>query len=167
MSASDFVRDSTPADIGWIHDVLAKQWHGPLIERGDEFVDASKLPCLIAERDGDKVGLATLLIGDNFLEIITINSFQEGIGVGTSLIDAAIGKGRELGKTDLRLFTTNDNIHAIGFYQKRGLHLHALHLGTMTRARTMKPEIPLVGKSGIPIRDEIELRINLDFPNPE
>ncbi len=160
------IRWGASDDLKWILDVLVREWHGPLIERGDEFVDAGQLPCLIAELDGQRVGLATLLFGPDFVEIITLNSFAEGRGVGSALIAEASHVAVSLGVSDLRLFTTNDNLHAIGFYQKRGFHLFALHRDTMTRARLVKPEIPLIGREGILIRDELELRLPLDRLKP-
>jgi ribosomal protein S18 acetylase RimI-like enzyme len=56
----------------------------------------------------------------------------------------------------------NDNLHALRFYQKRGFVLVALHRNALEASRKLKPEIPLVGIDGIPIRDEIELELVLD-----
>jgi hypothetical protein len=54
--------------------------------------------------------------------------------------------------------TTNDNVDALRFYQRRGFRLRAVRPGAVDDARrTLKPEIPAVGEQGIPIRDEIEL----------
>jgi hypothetical protein len=38
----------------------------------------------------------------------------------------------------------------------------ALHHNAIDLSRKLKPEIPLIGMDGIPIRDEIELEIILD-----
>ena len=59
------------------------------------------------------------------------------------------------------LLTTNDNLNALGFYQKLGLRLVALYPGAVNQARRIKPEIPAVGGNGIPPRDELELEIEL------
>jgi hypothetical protein len=61
-----------------------------------------------------------------------------------------------------RLITTNDNLNALRFYQKRGLALVAVHRNALEESRRIKPEIPLIGSDGIPLRDEIELEIMLD-----
>jgi hypothetical protein len=47
------------------------------------------------------------------------------------------------------------------WYQKRGFELVAVHRRAVERARLIKPEIPLFGDDGIPIRDEIELELLL------
>lgn len=61
----------------------------------------------------------------------------------------------------LWLITTNDNLAAIGYYQKRGFSLVAVHRNALEEARKIKPTIPLIGIDGIPLRDEIELEILL------
>jgi hypothetical protein len=58
---------------------------------------------------------------------------------------------------EIRLTTTNDNLDALRFYQRRGLQLVALRPGAVDRARAGKPEIPRRGDYGIPLRDEIDL----------
>jgi ribosomal protein S18 acetylase RimI-like enzyme len=57
--------------------------------------------------------------------------------------------------------TTNDNTRALRFYQRAGFDLTALRPGAVAEARKSKPEIPEVGEDGIPIRDELELTMEL------
>jgi hypothetical protein len=59
------------------------------------------------------------------------------------------------------LITTNDNLHALGFYQKRGFEIVTVYRGAVNESRKRKPTIPLVGMNGIPLRDEIELEMSL------
>ena len=62
------------------------------------------------------------------------------------------------GCTRLWVITTNDNVNALRFYQRRGFCLVTVHRGAVDRSRaTLKPEIPAAGAYGIPLRDEIEL----------
>jgi hypothetical protein len=71
----------------------------------------------------------------------------------------------EQGCTALRVTTTNDNVDALRFYQRRGFVLTELRRRAVDDARrTLKPSIPLVGDHGIPLRDEIELRQELPIP---
>jgi RimJ/RimL family protein N-acetyltransferase len=78
------------------------------------------------------------------------------------LIDTAKQRARQAGCQRLWLITTNDNLTALRFYQKRGFTLAALHRNALKQSRKIKPEIPLVGNHGIPLRDEIELEMILD-----
>ena len=68
------------------------------------------------------------------------------------------------GVRELWLLTTNDNVDALRFYQRRGFALAELHVGGVDRARSLKPWIPSVGSDGIPMRDELVLVRRLDAP---
>ncbi len=75
-------------------------------------------------------------------------------GVGTQLVEAL--KSKVSGR--IWLVTTNDNLDALRFYQRRGFVLAALRPGAVLQARQrLKPTIPETGAYGIPLRDEIEL----------
>jgi len=160
------IRQANDGDRDWIHETLVREWDGPLIERTDEFVDAGKLPALIAEVDGEGVGLATVLLQPDHAEIVSLNSFREKQGIGTALIKAVEEMAVRAGTPEVRIFTYNGNLNALGFYQKRGYRLWAIHRDTITRARLDKPSIPLLDDNGIIVADEIELRRRLDGTTP-
>ncbi|MGH3277752.1 MAG: GNAT family N-acetyltransferase [Trebonia sp.] len=115
------------------------------------------LPGFIAERDGRIAGLVTFEVRQGVLEIVTINALDLYQGIGTMLIDAVCGAAKRLGCHQVTLTTTNDNIGALRFYQRRGFRLAAVRPGAVDRARQRKPEIPRTGDFGIPLRDEIDL----------
>src|SRR5688572_25797746 len=94
------------------------------------------------------------------MEIALIESFEAGRGVGGALIAACVRVARDRGLRRIWLITTNDNVHALRFYQRHGFSLVAVHRGAVDAARrTLKPEIPLLGEDDIPIRDEVELEL--------
>lgn len=95
--------------------------------------------------------------GVSYAEVVTLVSEQENAGVGAALLDAATDWA--IGKRVRRLIltTTNDNLRALGFYQRRGWWIIAVHAGAMDRVREMGKPVPLVASNGLPIRDEIEL----------
>jgi hypothetical protein len=68
-----------------------------------------------------------------------------------------VDKARRFGCHEIRLTTTNDNVDALRFYQRRGFRLAELRPGAVDQSRQRKPEIPRVGDYGIPLRDEIDL----------
>jgi hypothetical protein len=78
-----------------------------------------------------------------------------------ALLDAIKKLGREKGSALMRVIVTNDNLNALGFYQRRGFRMVALHPGAIDMIRAMKPSIPLMGHNHIQIRDEIELETDL------
>jgi ribosomal protein S18 acetylase RimI-like enzyme len=115
---------------------------------------------VVEERD-EWVGLLTFTIEAGECEITSLDSLREGRGIGSLLIKQAIDEARRQGCRRLYLITTNDNLHALGFYQKRGFELVAIYRGAVNESRKIKPGIPLIGMDGIPLRDEIELEIQL------
>jgi len=92
------------------------------------------------------------------LEITAIASQSEGRGVGSALMATAVETARETGCRRVWLITTNDNLPALRFYQKRGFRLVSIHRGAVDYSRAkLKPEIPELGRHAIPIHDELEL----------
>jgi len=105
--------------------------------------------------------LVTYVIGPAGCEIISLDSLKEGGGTGSALVDAVAAEATRRGSARLFLSTTNDNLRALGFYQRRGFELTAVRRGAVTEARRRKPAIPLIGDNDIPLRDEIELELRL------
>jgi len=118
-----------------------------------------ELSGFVALQNNFPVGLVTYHIAGQACEIVTLSSEQPGIGIGSALIEAVGEIARATGCRRLWLVTTNDNLHALGFYQKRGFLLVKIHRNAVEKSRQLKPLIPLYGMNGIPIRDEIELEM--------
>lgn len=109
------------------------------------------------------IGLITYIIREKECEIISLDSLEEGKGIGTRLIQAVESVAKESNCSQIKLITTNDNLLALKFYQKRGYYLTKLHRNAVEKARERKPSIPLTGNDGIPIRDELELEKVLQY----
>ena len=140
--------------IAWL---MVEFWGSELQVVHQSVYRPAELPGLLAERAGRVVGLLTYQVSDEMLEVVTLNAIERRTGVGTILMEAVAADARQLRCQEIRLTTTNDNLDAIRFYQRRGLRLVALRPSAVDRARLEKPEIPLVGDYGIPLRDEIDL----------
>ena len=151
------VRDATSHDRAWLAGVLAQRWGSTLIARRGTLVDAGELPGLVAEIDGEAVGLATYEEAGGMIEIVTLDALGGPRGVGTALVEALVARAGERHCSRVWLVTTNDNLQALRFYQRRGFRLACLHAGAVDRARALKPGIPVVGSGGLEIHDEIEL----------
>jgi GNAT superfamily N-acetyltransferase len=111
---------------------------------------------------GDWAGIVTYSIRSNECEIISLNSLREGQGIGSELIEAVVNQARQAACRRVFVSTTNDNLQALGFYQRRGLRLACIRRGAVDESRKRKPGIPLIGENGIPLRDEIELEMRLN-----
>jgi ribosomal protein S18 acetylase RimI-like enzyme len=123
-------------------------------------VDASVLPGWIAEQSGTVVGLLTYRMSGSTLDLVTINAYRSGAGIGTVLIEKLAAQAPALGAKRIRVAVTNDNTDALRFYQRRGFHLIGVRSDAMTKARRRhKPDIPELGHHGIPIRDELDLEL--------
>jgi N-acetylglutamate synthase-like GNAT family acetyltransferase len=159
---NDFtVRPSTKEDKTWVTDLLTEWWASPTVVSRGKIHHADNLPGFIAERDNKPAGLLTYSIDGENCEIVTMNSLVENIGIGSALVDTVKQAARRTGCKRLWLITTNDNTAAMRFYQKRGFILAAIHCNSIEQSRRLKPEIPITGNDGIPIRDEIEFELSL------
>jgi N-acetylglutamate synthase-like GNAT family acetyltransferase len=163
MTLSEFeIRALRADDRPWVAALLAKHWGGVIVVSKGQVYHADTLPGFAVMRDGQPVGLATYHIDGKSCELVSLDSLMEGMGIGTALIEAVTAAARRARCERLWLITTNDNLHALRFYQKRGFVLAALHRNAMEQSRRLKPQIPLVGLDGIPLRDEIELESSLE-----
>jgi GNAT superfamily N-acetyltransferase len=154
------VRPRGPADLAAAQAFLAQ--HGSLrVARLGELVHPLDHPALVAEAAGGHLlGVLTYVPGHDWrqCEILTLHAGEQWRGAGTALIEAVGQLARQQGCARLWVITTNDNVDALRFYQRRGFCLVTVHRAAVDRSRArLKPEIPSVGAYGIPLRDEIEL----------
>ena len=123
--------------------------------RRGELIDVLDLPGLVAEVDGERSGLLTYRVDGEGCEIAVLLAATPHSGIGTALIDALL---RRVERHSIWVVTTNDNVDAVRFYQRRGFRLRALRVGAVDDSRRrLTPHIPPTGEHGIPLRDELEL----------
>lgn len=142
--------------------LLNEHWGTTLMVSRGVLHDLAGYPGYIAYLGDDCVGLVTYTITGTECEITSLDSFCENVGVGTALVEAVIADARAAGGARVWLVTTNDNLRAIGFYQKRGFEMAAVHRHALEVTRRLKPGVPEIGRDGIPLRDEIEFEMRLD-----
>ena len=156
MNADFDIRPITAKDQALVIQLL-EDWGMRQVVRKGEMVDAATLPGYIAWADDDAVGLLNYAIAGDSFEVVTLKSWREGQGIGSALLDTAKAAAHTANCVDIWLITTNDNLHALGFYQRRGFILRAMYPDALAATRALKPEVPDIGMNGIPLRDEIEL----------
>jgi ribosomal protein S18 acetylase RimI-like enzyme len=108
------------------------------------------------------IGLITYIILHQEMEIISLDSLLENRGIGSRLLQQAEKIAEKANCNRIKLITTNDNLHALGFYQKRGYRIVKVLPNAVNEARKVKPEIPYVADNGIPIIDELLLEKRLN-----
>jgi ribosomal protein S18 acetylase RimI-like enzyme len=156
------LRRLTPEDLPRLRQFWIEHWGSEeMISRGNVF-RPEQLEGFVIEEGDDWMGLLTFFIKDGECEVTSLDSLREGQGIGSMLIDKAIEEARARDCKRLFLITTNDNLRALGFYQKRGFEIVTVYRGAVNESRRIKPSIPLVGYNNIPQRDEIELEILLN-----
>jgi GNAT superfamily N-acetyltransferase len=151
------VRERREADRFAVEAFLAER-HSHRVARLGRLENPMDHPALLAERDGALAGVLTYVIGDDECEILTLHATERQRGAGTALLEAVERVAAERGCRRLWVLTTNDNVDALRFYQRRGFRLAELHPGAVDDSRSrLKPELPEVGDHGIPLRDELVL----------
>jgi ribosomal protein S18 acetylase RimI-like enzyme len=155
------IRQLGPADLSWAEGLIDRRLGGRLQARRGELIDVLDAPGLEAQRAGEPIGLLTYRETEKEgCELVCIASETGGGGAGTALVEAL--RDRIRAGTTIWVVTTNDNLDAFRFYQRRGFVLRTVRLGAVDRARReLKPSIPEIGAYGIPIRDELELELRV------
>jgi ribosomal protein S18 acetylase RimI-like enzyme len=152
------VRPLTDDDRSWLTSFMTDRWGVPVAAGGGRLHRLDDLPGFTAvSADGTVAGVVTYLIEADACEVVSIDSVVQGEGVGTALLEAACEAAAAAGCRSVRLITTNDNLDALRFYQRRGFALTELRPDAVNESRRLKPQIPLVGAYDIPIRDELVL----------
>ena len=155
------IRALTDGDREWVGKVIVERWGASIVTGRGRSWEPAELPGFGAF-DGERcVGLVTYELDGEACEIVTIDALVEGEGIGTALLAAVEEEARGRGCERVQLITTNNNLRALAFYQKRGFRLVGLVPGAIEEARSRKPSIPAVDSQGLPIRDELHLELRL------
>jgi GNAT superfamily N-acetyltransferase len=158
------VRPRWTADQAAAQAFLAR--HGSArVARLGQLLHPQDYPALVAQdAGGHLLGMLTYVPGRDWeqCEILTLHAAGQWRGAGTALIEAVEQLAVQHRCARLWVITTNDNVDALRFYQRRGFCLVCVHRGAVDHSRaSLKPEIPLVGHYGIRLRDELELEKRL------
>lgn len=144
-------------DEEWLHALWREEWGGDVMVTKGRVHRVEDLSALIAWAGETRVGAATFHLDKDGCELTSLNANAEGRGVGSALLRGVEEFAARAGYNRVWLITSNDNLDALRFYQRRGYRLVAVYPGAVDEARKLKPSIPLVGSYDIPIRDDIEL----------
>jgi N-acetylglutamate synthase-like GNAT family acetyltransferase len=143
-----------------LREQIERDWGSARMATRGRLVNVAALPGFVAEDGGEWLGYVTYELRGKDMEIAVLQSLVPDRGAGSALLAACAAAAGEQEAARIWLVTTNDNVAALRFYQRRGFVLAALHADAVTVARrTLKPEIPMLGMDDIPIRDELELEL--------
>lgn len=160
------IRPLGDGDVDWAEAFLDRTLGGRIQARRGELIDVLGEAGLVADAEGARVGLVAWRVDDEGraaeVTVLAVAPEARRQGLGRALLDAAVEALRAAGVDRAWLVTTNDNLAALRLYQRAGWRLAALRPGAVDELRrTLKPSIPALGDGGLPIRDELELRLEL------
>lgn len=161
MDTTIKLRSSTSQDNKWLEELMNREWGGlPLVIREKKYYPTS-LDGIIAENEHGIAGFLFYEVRDQDCEIIVFEVFDKFKRIGTQILNKLKEIATNKKCRRLYLMTTNDNLDALRFYQKRGFHICDIHLDSVKHSRKIKPTIGMTGDHGIPVRDEIDLEFLL------
>lgn len=162
MNSDNFkINSATSNELIFLENHMKKNWGGlPLVIRGKKY-DPLTLPSLIASNSKGILGFLFYEIQDYHCEIIVFEIFKKFSGIGSIMLSHFKNEMAKLQCKRIFLMTTNDNLDALRFYQKRGFSICNIHIDSVKESRKIKPTIGLIGDYGIPVRDEIDLEFLL------
>lgn len=141
--------------------IVADRWGSTVIVSRGVVHNLERLPGFVAKCGELVQGLVTYHCQAGECEVVSLDSFVENKGVGGLLLDSVVATAKSAGCRRVWLITTNDNVRAIRYYQKRGFNMKSLHRNAIEVSRSLKPEIPIHGSDGIPILHELEFELVL------
>lgn len=159
------IRRLMPEDAPRLRQFWKEQWSGEFIVTHGVIHQPEDVDGFVVEDNEFWAGLITFRITNDECEVISLDGLREGEGIGTMLLRKVIEEARSRNCRRVFLITTNDNLYALGFYQRRDFELVTIHRNALEETRKLKPTIPIIGQNHIPLRDEIELEMALTQDN--
>ena len=154
------VREATDADRPAALELFQRDFGRTKIVAFGEVLDVDEMPALVAiVRDEPSGALAYRVLGDalHIVALATDPMWQRS-GVGGYLLAEAHLLAKRLGLGRVVVATTNDNLPALYFYQRRGFRLTHLIPGSIL----MHTGQQHAGFADIPVCDEIRLEKRVD-----
>ena len=153
-----FVREATGGERDAVVQLFTRDFGDTHIVAFGDVMDLEAAPALVAEMNGELAGALAYRLLDPVLHIVALatDPMWQRSGVGGYLLAEAELLARRLRLTRMIVSTTNDNLPALYFYQRRGYRLsEAVPNGVAQHVP------PHNGFGGIPVRDEIRLEKQL------
>ena len=153
------VREATDADRAAARELFARDFGRTKIVAYGEVMDIDQMPALVAVRYADPSGALAYRLHGDALHIVALatDPMWQRSGVGGHLVAEAELIARRLNLRRLVVSTTNDNLPALYFYQRRGYRMTDF----VPSSIIMHTGQEVAGFAGIPVRDEIRLEKTL------
>ena len=117
------IRPASEVDPEALLEFVVEAWGAETVVGHEEVMYPARHSGFVALRDGQITGHVTYRGDGDLCEITTIQAFPRQGGVGSMLLDAVLEEARGDDYSIVWLTTTNDNLDAIRFYQRRGFRI--------------------------------------------
>lgn len=142
--------------------LMMQHWGSHRMMIGVRVYDCAELPLTgLFSASGDLLAVASWTLDGDVAILCALHAMTAGQGAAVRLLDALKAAARAKGATRLRAMVTNDNLPAMGFYQKQGFRFSGLYVEAIDHYRSVIPTIIRTGYQDIPVRDALELEIGL------
>jgi ribosomal protein S18 acetylase RimI-like enzyme len=153
------VREATDSDRATARELFTRDFGRTKIVAYGEVMDIDQMPALVAVRYEDPSGALAYRLHGDALHIVALatDPMWQRSGVGGHLVAEAELIARRLNLRRLVVSTTNDNLPALYFYQRRGYRM----TNFVPNSIIMHTGQEVAGFAGIPVRDEVRLEKSL------
>lgn len=135
------VRALDDADRPWVRRIIDETWGLPVVTPADVYDAPELLDGVVADSDGEPVGAITYRVDGPEWEIVTVHTTRPGLGIGRLMMEEVHRRSLAAGATRVWLITTDDNVTAMGFYERLGMTRIRDHPGFAARVRVHKPAL--------------------------
>ena len=153
------IRPATPEDQPCIAELADFFWGELQVECFDRSYQVDALPAYVACDEDEIVGVASYVREEETTNLVMLNVLPrwQGRGAAGDLITAVTDMARAEGANRVIVATTNDDLPALGLYQRLGFTITEVVVGKLVEHHG---GIEL-GFAGIPVRDEIRMELCL------
>jgi ribosomal protein S18 acetylase RimI-like enzyme len=153
------VREATDQDRAAARELFTRDFGRTKIVAYGEVMDIDQMPALVAVRYADPSGALAYRLHGDALHVVALatDPMWQRSGVGGHLVAEAELIARRLKLRRLVVSTTNDNLPALYFYQRRGYRMTDF----VPNSVIMHTGQEVAGFAGIPVRDEVRLEKTL------
>lgn len=146
---------AVPDDLDWVRHT-SSEIGGPSIVAEGTMYDLTAAEVLVAKTGQTLCGFASFATTGTAAILLGLLATRKQSGIGSTLLAAVQAHCLSHGANLLKVHTTNDNLDALRFYQRRGFRLTAITCGGFAKVAEVKHLPPdLIGDYGITIRDEL------------
>jgi ribosomal protein S18 acetylase RimI-like enzyme len=153
------IRPATPADGSRIAELADTFWGETEVECFDRTYQVDALPAYVACDENEIIGAACYAREGDAVNLVMLNVLPrwQGQGVARGLIAEVIEAACTEGVERLIVATSNDDLLALGLYQRLGFTITNVLVGRLVEHHGgIEP-----GFAGIPVRDEVQMELRL------